>query len=437
MTRLETLAAFVSGSGMDALAAHERAALRHHAIDAAVALVAGAASPEGRELAGLLGPGARASEQAGVAAAVIRSTEVDDIHIESCVTPTSVAMPAALLAHEDSARYAGAQAENAIRIALELSVRMGLAIEGPNALYRGVWPTCFATPLAVSAALCRMRGLDEARTAHALSMALMMSSGRIGRFAGQPTGRWIVLNAAFADGVRAYEAGAHGYKGDVGLLDGPWLQNALGYAPQLDALVEDLPASRAMGGLGMKPFSTARQALAPTQALIELIAEGLSPGDIQSIEVRVPEAYAAMISRPLEPYRSSTYSNAGFQMALAALAPDHLLDLDRAQVIADPAILAFAGKVSVKADASLQTDYPRVWAGEIAVRTGHGGFTRKVLTPRGDAANRMSDEEIAAKHMRLLSAALGSARAQEALATLRAAFEAPAPAIALMRSALT
>ncbi len=434
MTRLETLAAFVCGSTMDALAAHERAALRHHAVDAAVALAAGAASPEGRELAGLLSAGARASEQAGVAAAVIRSTEVDDIHIESCVTPTSVAMPAALLASEDAA--AGAQAENAIRIAVELSVRMGLAIEGPNALYRGVWPTCFATPLAASAALCRVRGLDEARTAHALSMALMMSSGRIGRFAGQPTGRWIVLNAAFADGVRAFEAGAHGYKGDLGLLDGPWLQNALGYAPQLDALTEGLPGSRAMNGLGMKPFSTARQALAPTQALIELVAEGLSPADVQSIEVRVPEAYAAMISRPLEGYRSSTYSNAGFQMALAALAPDHLLDLDRASVIADPAILAFAGKISVKADASLQADYPRVWAGEIDVRTARATLTRKVTTPRGDAANRMSDEEISAKHLRLLSAAMAPARAQEALAILRATFEAPAPAIVLMRQAL-
>jgi 2-methylcitrate dehydratase PrpD len=271
-------------------------------------------------------------------------------------------------------------------------------------------------------------------------MALMMSSGRIGRFAGQPTGRWIILNAAFADGVRAYEAGAHGYKGDLGLLDGPWLQNALGYAPQLDALVEGLHGSRAMSGLGMKPVSTARQALAPTQALMELIAEGLAPGDVQSIDVRVPEAYAAMISRPLEPYRSSTYSNAGFQMALAALAPDHLLDLDRAGVIADPAILAFAGKVTVKADASLQSDYPRVWAGEIDVRTARGLLTRKVTAPRGDAANRMSDEEIHAKHTRLLSAAmgqgLGQERAQEALGILRAMFEEPAPAIALMRRAM-
>ncbi len=435
MTRLERIADFVCGSDMGALTTQERVALRDHAIDSAVALVAGAASPEGRELAGLLPAGAASAEQAAVAAAIIRSTEVDDIHIESCVTPTSLAMPAALLTGGGDASDLR-EAEDAIRIAVELSVRMGLAIEGPNALYRGVWPTCFSTPLAVAAALCRMRKLDAARTSHALSMALMMSSGRIGRFAGQPTGRWIVLNAAFADGVRAFEAGMRGYKGDPGLLDGPWLQNALGYAPQTDALVDDLGSSHALRGLGMKPFSTARQALAPTQALLDLMAEGLVAADIESIEVRVPEAYAAMISRPLEAYRSSTYSNAGFQMALAALKPDHLLDLDRASVIEDPAILAFARNVHVKADPALQADYPRVWAGEIYVRTASGQLSRKVVAPRGDAANRLSADALAAKHMRLLTNALGSESAQRAFATLRATFETPAPAIALMRRAL-
>ena len=432
MTRLEKLAEFVCGSRTDALPAPERAALRAHAVDAAVALVAGAASPEGRELCALAPANASQAETAAIAAAVIRSTEVDDIHIESCVTPTSVAMPAALLTGAGDM----GEAEDAIRIAIELSVRLGLAIEGPNALYRGVWPTCFATPLAVAAALCRMRGLDVARTTHALSMALMMSSGRIGRFVGQPTGRWIVLNAAFCDGVRAFEAAAHGYKGDPTLLDGPWLQNALGYAPQMDALTGDLETAQALAGLGMKPFSTARQALAPTQALMELLAEGLDAAQIESIEVRVPEAYAAMISRPLEPYRSSTYSNAGFQMALAALKPHHLLDLDRAHVVQDAAILAFARKVQVQAEPALQADYPRVWAGEAIVSAGGKTLSRKVTAPRGDAANRLSAEDLSGKHMRLLADASGALGAERRLAILQAMFEAPQPAIALMREAL-
>jgi 2-methylcitrate dehydratase PrpD len=432
LTKLEQIAEFVCGSQMTVLNAEERAALRAHAADSAIALVAGASSPEGRHLVGLLGAGASPAEQAGVAAAIIRSTEVDDIHIEACVTPTSVAMPAALL----TGRVDLGEAEDAVRIAVELSVRMGLAIEGPSALYRGVWPTCFSTPFAVAAAMCRMHLLDRVRTVHALSIALMTSSGRIGRFAGQPTGRWIVLNAAFANGVRAYEAGARGYKGDPALLEGPWLQNVIGAAPKVDALTHDLSRSRAMPGLGMKPFSTARQALAPTQALQELLVEGLDPHAIDSICVRVPEAYAAMISRPLEPFRSSGYANAGFQMALAALKPAHLFDLDRSSVMSDPKLLAFARKVQVEAHAGLQKDYPRVWAAEIEVRCPAQVLRRKVISPRGDSANRLSSQELAAKGASLLKGALAPVEAERVARILTRTLEEPQPAVGLMRQSL-
>ena len=418
---------------MDALTAQERAVLQAHAVDSAVALVAGAASPEGRELAGLRAQPSLAAEQAALAAAIIRSTEVDDIHIESCVTPTSVAMPAAFLAMPEPQ----GDVENALRIAVELSVRMGLAIEGPHALYRGIWPTCLATPFAVAAALCRLSKLDEAHTIQALSLALMMSSGRIGKFSGQPTGRWIILNAAFVTGVRAVDAARHRFKGDSTLLDGPWLENAIGFAPRVDALTENLPRSLALQGLGLKPFSTARQALSPTQALMDVLSEGLDPHNIDSIDVFVPQAYAAMISRPLEPYRSSTYSNVAFQMALAALRPDQLLDLDRSSVINDPAILHFMKRIRVSADENLQADYPRIWGGEVHVHHRGGTVKKRVLTPRGDANCRLSEAALQTKHQRLLTDALGIVEGQNALDVLNVLLSAPQPARVLMQKSLS
>jgi 2-methylcitrate dehydratase PrpD len=429
------MADFVCNSTMTTLAAGEQTILRQHAADAAVALIAGARSPEGRELIALR-PRAGGADKAAIAAAIIRSTEVDDIHIQSCVTPTSVAMPAALLAGEGDL----AQAEDAIRIAIEFSVRMGLAIDGPNTLYRGIWPTCFVTPLAVAAAQCRMRGMDAPRTAHALSMALMMSSGRIGRFQGQPTGRWIILNAAFVNGVAAVEAAAQGFKGDTTLLDGPWLQNAMGIAPDLNLLVENLDRACAFAGLGLKPFSTARQALSPTQALMDLISEGLKVETIEAIEVRVPEAYVAMISRPIEPFRPSGYTNAGFQMALAALKQAHLWDLDRSSVMTDPALLAFAGKVSVKADSALLADYPRRWRAEVEVKAGGRTWTRQIESPRGDAANRLSENEIRRKGIKLLLAGMDQASADATYQCAANIFESGSATLAIvdrMNTAMT
>jgi len=189
-------------------------------------------------------------------------------------------------------------------------------------------------------------------------------------------------------------------------------------------------------GLGLKPFSTARQALSPTQAVIDLLAEGLDPQTIESIEVRVPQAYQAMISRPLEPYRSSTYSNVAFQIALAVLRPDQLLDLDRSSVIKSVEVLDFAKRVSVVADPSLQEDYPHVWGGEVEVTHRLGKSKKRVLAPGGDSANRLTPALMRDKHMRLLTDARGAGAAAELLSCLHQMFELPQLAIALMRSAV-
>ena len=241
---LEILAEFVCNSDMGVLAPMEQDVLRAHVADAACALVAGACSPEGIQLRALLRPGCAREEIGGIAAAIIRSTEVDDIHIESCVTPTSVAMPAALLAPNSDF----AEAADAIRIGVELAVRMGLAIEGATALYRGLWPTCFATPIAVAAALCRLNRLDQERTTHALSMALMMSAGRLisAKVYRQPTGRWMpCLPGRFGAGRRACVCRwAEGYKGDPRIPKGHGLRTAVGASPAIGELLDDLARSR-------------------------------------------------------------------------------------------------------------------------------------------------------------------------------------------------
>ena len=435
MTQLERIAAFVCGSDMAFMPAVLRARLRLHAADAAVALVAAAASPEGRHLRALAADRGDIDPSASIAAAVIRSAETDDIHLGSCVTPTSVALPAAALTGVRDA----STAENALRISVELAVRLGRAIDGPSALYRGVWPTCFSAPFAVAAAIARVRGLDERRTTHALSLSLMMSSGRGGRFGGEPSGRWILLMGAVADGVRAVDAAAHDFQGDPTLLDGAWLKNAVGGEPDIGALVDELSRPIAWEGLGMKPFSTARQALAPVQALIELISEGLKPARIDTIEVFAPKAFAAMISRPLEPLRTSGYVHVGFQMALAALKPSGLFDLDRSNIMADPALRAFAERVRVTHDPGLDALYPQAWPAEICVWAGGRQLRRRVEVAHGDASDPLSADDVRAKARHLLGPLMSSAEAEATFAVFENIFESDnvlAKAIFRMRETL-
>jgi 2-methylcitrate dehydratase PrpD len=170
MGALAEIARFVCHAPASALEPAQRAQLRRHVADAAIALIAGARSPEGATLLALSSNGDW-TEGAAAAAGVIRSTEVDDIHLASCTTPTSVVMPAALLTTPD---LTPDRVEDAIHVGIEVMVRLGLAINGPAVLYKGVWPTCFATPFSVAATVARLWALDEATTVQALSLALML-----------------------------------------------------------------------------------------------------------------------------------------------------------------------------------------------------------------------------------------------------------------------
>ena len=86
----------------------------------------------------------------------------------------------------------------------------------------------------------RIGKLSEDATAHALSLALMRTAGRSGRFHGRIPGRSVILGMAVADGVRAAQAAREGFGGDPDLLDGPWLRDAHGLNADPKALTTDL-----------------------------------------------------------------------------------------------------------------------------------------------------------------------------------------------------
>ena len=405
MTALSDFAEFTCQATADSCDAQSRSTLRDHFADACIALVAGLHSPEGRNIAAICDTNIRA-DRVATASAVIRSTEVDDIHLQSCTTPASIVASVALLLAEDT-DCAGV--ENAFFIGVETMVRIGLAIDGPSVLAKGVWPSCFAAPLSVAATASRLWGLDRETTIHALSMALMMSAGRTGRFGGAPSGRWILLKEAILAGIQAAAAARAGFNGDPALLDGDWLERTHGLPVRGEVLRLGFDDPVAVKGLSLKPFSTARQALAPTQALLELLSEGLRADAVEAIVVRTPHSYAGMISQPIRPdNRGSGYVSAAFQMALAALEARHLWDLDRAVVMHDREILDFAAKVKVEADHDLQSYYPDRWPGEIEVTTRNGVVRRRIIDVRGDASRPLTKEERHAKARNLLEPLIGA-----------------------------
>jgi len=405
MSVIGELATFVQGASAAALPDGERATLRRHVADTLVAAVAGARTSEGRALRKVL-PRGSVSDAAGLMAAVIRHTEIDDIHTRSCTTPSSVTVPAALMLARDYGETDPDAVASAIWIGTELMTRLGVAIDGAHVLYRGLWPTYFTAPLGTAAVASRLLRLGEEQTAHALSLALMLSAGRSGRFHGALPGRSVILAMAAGNGIRAAQAAKDGVGGDPALLDGPWLRDAQGIDAKHDALTTQLGAKSIYREMTIKPFCSAKQAIAAIEAMMSIVDGGVAPDAVDKVVVRVPPPYARMITtRPEAGVRASTIISAAFQMGLAVHRPERLYDIERQGAMNETAALEFAQKVEIVADDSLLEFFPANFPAEVEVTAGGQIYRKRVTAAYGDPGRALNDAMLKYKAERILGAA--------------------------------
>jgi 2-methylcitrate dehydratase PrpD len=416
------LAFFVAGANASALPVAERERLELHLTDTVVAALAGACIPEGKALHNF-GDALSLAERIGRRAGAIRLTEIDDIHLSSCTTPSAGIVPVALALAASAQNFDPEVVASAIWVGTEIMTRIGTAAGGPQILYRGIWPTYLAAPVAAAATAARLYGLDELRTSHALSLAFMLMAGGVGRIHGAPSGRWFLYANAVAGGVAAAEAARAEYRGDPQLLDKTWLVDTHGITLDPVRLTDGLGKGSVYSALSIKPFCSAKQAIAAVEAFRTIMHEESVHRDaIAKIGVRVPPAYAGMIATRAEPgARQSTLVSVAYQIALAALAPERLYDVDRSTPAADTGVMQFAAKVEVIPDAGLEAFYPQHWPAEVEVEAGGKIFRRRIVAAAGDPEHLLGRGDINEKAHRVLDRLIGAARVDQWLAMCRGA----------------
>ncbi len=400
----------------NSLSAEETEALGIHVLDALGAMIAGRATPEGAALARLAAggdgrPGAFAAgtiDDVAVRSATARLTEIDDIHLPSCTTPGSVVVPVALTM---AARIGGIHAARfaaAVAGGYEVLTRLGRAIGGPEILYRGVWPTYFAAPAAAASVTARLLGLSADRTVHALALALVATSGASGHWGSGWSGRWLVLGQAAHAGCTAALAAAEGYTGDAELLDGDWLRRTHGIEHDSGVMTEGLGEVSVLASLSIKPYCSAKQAIAAIYGLRGILSQGVAADDIRRVRVGVPPQYRAMIGHGVtDGDRLSSIVSAPYQLALIAYAPDGLHDIARTRLADDARIRAFTAKVEVVGDDGLAAYYPERWPARVEVETAAGRWSELVLDAPGDPGRRFDAEQARAKFGIYAAPALG------------------------------
>ena len=361
--------------------------------------------------------GEAALDKLALRIATVRNTEIDDIHMESCTTPGSVVVPVALTLAGALGTPRAAAFARGLASGYEAMIRLSLAVSGASILYRGVWPTFFAAPASAAATASCLLGLDAGQTADALAIALNLTSGAPGG-PSAPSPRWILLGQAARAGVFAALAAAGGYRGDRHLLDGDWLQRTHGIACEKAPLVAPREEEDgAIAAVSYKPYCAAKQATAAIDGFRRLLA-GTSPGEIESVRIAVPPAYAGMIGqRNPGQGRLARITSAAYQLALAAHRPELLDDVVRPDLSRDPAIAAFMARVEVVPDPALATYFPNSYPARIELSLA-GGRKQDVLVTDalGDPSQSLDEAALRAKYRRLADPVIGAEPA-ETLAT--------------------
>ena len=427
MSALEQLGAFVAAYRPDERA---RAAVRLHVADTIGAWIAGASTQEGRALAALRKPDAPLTDRIAINCAITRLSEVDDIHLGAMITPGAIVVPAALTIGATSKATAD-ELTAAIVAGYETVIRFGSAIDGPTVLYRGIWPTYFAAPLGVAAVAACLLKLDENEAAHALAHAFIMLTPGTGHHAAATTARWLAVGQAAARGWQAALAAQAGFTSDLKLADGDFLKNIYGITPNMAALRDGL-GELALQQTSFKPWCAARQTMAATQALKEIIAQGVAAESITAIEATVLPPHLKMIDHGVAPGdRFSHLTSVQYQMAVAALTPDAAYNVVGPAGAISPVLQSFIARIKVRSDDGLlAAGYPKVWAAHVAVKAASGRHERRVTHVPGDPAVAYGEGDLKAKFARVTASVISGEQTETMYGQGLAAVDRPGAVLA-------
>ena len=166
--------------------------------------------------------------------------------------------------------------------------------------------------------------------------------------------------------------------------------------------------------------------MAATQALKEIVETGVSPSEMTGLVVSVPPPYLRMIDHGVVPGdRASHLTSVGYQMALAAFAPEGALDAKEAPKAISEKIRIFMSRVTVKADEDLLGHYPKSWPARLVVAVPSGKQEKLVLHVPGDPERPFDEPQVSKKFLRVTAPISGKRAADALLTRSLAAFDEP------------
>jgi len=354
-----------------------------------------------------------AVRQAALINAVASHTvEFDDIYRDAGYHPAVATIPAALAA----AQATGADMAGLLRAIVagyEVGCRIGVAVQPSH--YRYWHTTGTVGTFGAAAAVGVVLGLDETRMAHALATAATMAGGLQQAFRGEGMSKPMHPGHAAEAGTLAAMAAARGVTGALDVLDGP-----AGFAAatsedtgKWDRALAGLGETRAIESITFKNHGCCGHIFPGLDGIEALRAmHGFGAAEVAAIHVGGYGPTKTVCDRP----EARTEQDCRFSMQYCAAALLHLGGVRLAAfepgALADPAIRADMGKVTVSLDPELADAYPARRAARVTVTLRDGRVLERYQpTRKGDPDMPLSDADLTAKFRELTVPAVGEAAA--------------------------
>lgn len=353
-----------------------------------------------------------AAQAAFVNGVLAHSLDYDDTHLPSVLHPSASVVPAALAA----AQAAGADGKAliaAIAVGIEVCVRVGMAgydREVGNSIFfeHGQHATSICGALGSAVAAGMLLGLTQEKLVDVLGVSASMTSGIIEANRTGGTVKRMHCGWAAHSGVTAAQLVDLGFTGPPTVLEGrfgffqAWLHGT--FHP--NEITDGLGTEWATPGIFFKPYPANHFTHATIDAALQLRADGVTPDQVESIEVGVAASTVRTIGEPLAVKQAPETGymaqfSAPFTVAAAlhgggglGLALDDFSD-ERAH---DPALRSLMAKITVVADDECTQIFPHQFPAVLRVRLTDGTEREiKVLTNRGGPDRPLSFDELAQK----------------------------------------
>ena len=347
--------------------------------------------------------------------ALAHSLDFDDTHAAGSLHPGAPVIPAALAAGE-MVGASGADVLAGIIAGYEVTCRIALALPAGEHYDRGFHPTATCGAFGAAAAAARVFGLDADGVASAMGTVLSQAAGSLQFLANGAWTKRSQVGWAAVNGLMAATLVREGFKGASEALEGKHgFMRAYAPNPTPERAVQDLGVVFELMNTAVKPYPSCRYGHAGIDAALALrAANDLLPHEITAVRLGLPRSGMLLVGEPPEkkanPQNVVDGQFSGPFVISAALATG-AMGWDSYKLLNDPTIRSLLPKVTSAFDPEIEAEFPTNMSGKLTIEARGQIFEQKVVVPKGEPSNFLTENELKAKFRGLTEAILGEERA--------------------------